>query len=291
MATEKDTAVIVRLDIPPSTHPATIKGKSPGANLGRATLTSIYDAYARVNDVASQVTDKGRLASAATPFIERAIKQAGRCIETLDQQIKSLDTLIAEKINTPVEPNLAGQIRSHFAARKSAMSEIGAAIEAGDTATASAVTTAATGSGAPGTVYAGLGDGGTDAVIGTTGGEATEFGEYLVEDLTINVVKTQAVVDPSGGTDAIVGATITYTITVEVVSVGTATSSSVVDLIPTWSTFVPNSITLNGLAISDATDGDAGEYDITGAATVVVRLGDLTLADGLQSVVFQVTID
>lgn len=139
MATEKDTAVIVRLDIPPSTHPATIKGKSPGANLGRATLTSIYDAYARVNDVASQVTDKGRLASAATPFIERAIKQAGRCIETLDQQIKSLDTLIAEKINTPVEPNLAGQIRSHFAARKSAMSEIGAAIEAGDTATASAV--------------------------------------------------------------------------------------------------------------------------------------------------------
>jgi uncharacterized repeat protein (TIGR01451 family) len=151
--------------------------------------------------------------------------------------------------------------------------------------------TSATGSGLPGTVFAGLGDGGTDAVIGTSGGEAIEFGEYLVENMTINVVKTQAVMDPSGGTEAIPGATITYTITVEVISTGTATLSSVVDLIPTWSTFAPNSITLNGLTISDATDGDAGEYDITGAPTVVVRLGDLTLVDGLQTVVFQVTID
>ena len=161
----------------------------------------------------------------------------------------------------------------------------------GDLGRSELIATAATGSGVPGTVYAGLGDGGTDAVIGTTGGAATEFGEYLVEDLTINVVKTQAVMDPSGGTDAIVGATITYTITVEVVSVGTATLSSVADLIPSWTTFIPNSITLNGLAISDAIDGDAGEYDITGAPTVVVRLGDLTLADGIQTVVFQVTID
>ena len=171
------------------------------------------------------------------------------------------------------------------------VNDIPAIVTNGDLGRSELIATAATGSGAPGTVYAGLGDGGTDAVIGTTGGEATEFGEYVVENMTINVVKTQAVMDPSGGTEAIPGATITYTITVEVVSVGTATSSSVVDLIPTWSTFVPNSITLNGLAISDATDGDAGEYDITGAPTVVVRLGDLTLADGLQSVVFQVTID
>ena len=97
--------------------------------------------------------------------------------------------------------------------------------------------------------------------------------------------------DPSGGTEPIPGATITYTITVEVISTGTALTSFVDDPIPTWSSFVPNSITLNGLAISDATDGDAGEYDITGAPTVVVRLGDLTQADGLQTVVFQVTID
>jgi hypothetical protein len=34
-----------------------------------------------------------------------------------------------------------------------------------------------------------------------------------------------------------------------------------------------------------------GELDSSGAPTVIVRLGDLTLADGIQTVEFQVTID
>ena len=151
--------------------------------------------------------------------------------------------------------------------------------------------TAATGSGAPGTVYAGQGDGGVDAVVGTTGATATVPGEYLVDDVQINVVKSQVVTDPNGGNEPIVGATITYTITVEVVSSGSATAAVITDPIPTWSTFVPNSITLNGAAISDANDGDAGEYDVSGSPAVVVQLGDLTQADGLQTIAFQVTID
>ena len=72
---------------------------------------------------------------------------------------------------------------------------------------------------------------------------------------------------------------------------GTATASVVTDPIPAFTTFVPGSITLNAAAISDAADADAGEYDTSGAATVVVRLGDLTQTDGVQTVVFQVTID
>ncbi|MGI9271349.1 MAG: hypothetical protein ACR2QT_06205 [Woeseiaceae bacterium] len=151
--------------------------------------------------------------------------------------------------------------------------------------------TAVTGSGAAGTEYLGQGDGGVDAVIGTTGGEDTDVGEYLVSDVMINVVKSQVVTDQFGGTQPIPGATITYTITVEVMTTGTATASAVSDLIPTYTTYVPASITLNTLALSDAIDADAGEYNTSGAATVVVRLGDLTLADGVQTVVFQVTID
>jgi len=151
--------------------------------------------------------------------------------------------------------------------------------------------TAATGSGAPGTVFAGQGDAGVDAVIGTTGATAAVFGEYVVDDVTINIVKSQVVSDPMGGTEPVVGATISYTISVEVVSAGTAAAATINDVIPTWSTFVPNSITLNGTTFTDATDGDAGEYDLTGAPAVVVRLGDLTQADGLQSIVFQVTIE
>ena len=160
-----------------------------------------------------------------------------------------------------------------------------------DTGRSELTATAVTGSGAPGTVYAGQGDGGVDAVVGTTGATATTFGEYLVDDVTISVVKAQAVSDPNGGSEPIVGATITYTISVEVVNNGTAAAATIRDPIPTWSTFVPGSIALNGTTISDATDGDAGEYDTSVTPTVVVRLGDLAQSDGIQTVEFQVTID
>lgn len=151
--------------------------------------------------------------------------------------------------------------------------------------------TSLTGTGAPGTEYTGQGDGGVDAIIGTSGGEDLDVGEYLVSEVQISVIKAQAVSDPFGGTQALPGATITYTITVEVTSSGTATASVLQDLIPTFSTYLPNSITLNAAAVSDATDADAGEFDTSGVPTVVVRLGDLTQVDGLQTVIFEVTID
>ena len=101
----------------------------------------------------------------------------------------------------------------------------------------------------------------------------------------------QNVSDPFGGSTPVPGATVTYTITIEVTSSGTATTSVVRDPIPTYTTFVPGSITVNSAALSDATDGDAGEYDTTGAPMIVVRLGNLTQADGVQTVSYQVTID
>jgi uncharacterized repeat protein (TIGR01451 family) len=151
--------------------------------------------------------------------------------------------------------------------------------------------TSLTGTGAPGTVFAGQGDGGVDAVIGTSGGEDLDTGEYLVSDVQVNVIKAQVVADPFGGTQPIPGATITYTITVEVLGTGTATASVVRDLIPTFTTYVPASITLNAVSLTDAIDADAGEFDTSGAPTVVVRIGDLTAVAGIQTVVFQVTID
>ena len=151
--------------------------------------------------------------------------------------------------------------------------------------------TSLTGTGAPGTEFAGLGDGGVDAVIGTTGGEASDIGEYLVSDVAVSVIKSQAVIDPFGGTQPIPGATITYTVTVEVTSAGTTTASVLRDPIPTYTTYVPNSMGLNAVAISDAIDADAGELDTSGPPTVVIRLGDLSQADGVQTVVFDVMID
>jgi uncharacterized repeat protein (TIGR01451 family) len=151
--------------------------------------------------------------------------------------------------------------------------------------------TSATGTGTPGTVFAGLGDGGVNAVIGLTGGEAQDTGEYLVSDVLVSVVKSQLVNDPFGSDEPVPGATLTYTIVANVTNAGTATASVLRDAIPAFTTFVPNSITLNGSAISDLADADAGEFDTSGAPTVVVRLGNLTQADGPQTIVFQVVID
>ena len=161
----------------------------------------------------------------------------------------------------------------------------------GDIGRSELTASALTGSGAPGTVFAGQGDGGTDAVVGTSGATAAAVGEYLVSDVMINVLKSQLVADQFGGTEAIPGATITYTVTVDVISAGIATASVLRDAIPTFTTFVPGSITLNGALLTDAIDVDAGELDTSVVATVVVRLGDLDLASGTQTVVFQVLID
>jgi len=171
------------------------------------------------------------------------------------------------------------------------VNDIPAAVVNGNVGFTELTATAVTGTGTPGTEFPGQGDGGVDAVVGTSGAADADTGEYLVSDVLINVVKSQLVTDPFGGTQPVPGATITYTITVEVASAGTATASALSDPIPTYTTFVPNSITLNAAAISDAVDADAGELDSSGAPTVVVRLGDLTQADGIQTVEFQVTID
>lgn len=171
------------------------------------------------------------------------------------------------------------------------VNDIPAAVVNGQIGLSQLTATALTGTGAPGTEFLGQGDGGVDAVVGTTGGEDTDVGEYLVSDVILSVVKAQLVSDPFGGTQPVPGATITYTVTIEVTSSGTATASVFSDLIPTYTSFVPDSLTLNAVPLSNDADGDAGEYDTVGSPRVVVRLGDLALADGIQTIVFQVTID
>ncbi len=142
MSTRDKHGIVIRLDIPPDHHPAVVKGDSPGATLGRAALTGIYEAYGKINDTAAKVADKGRLASAAQPFAERAVQQAGRAVTTLRKQIAHLDGEIATALKPPVEPNLAGQIRSHWARSGKALTGVKAAIDDGDAATMSAVLSA-----------------------------------------------------------------------------------------------------------------------------------------------------
>lgn len=151
--------------------------------------------------------------------------------------------------------------------------------------------TSRTGSGAPGTNFAGQGTGGTDAVVGTTGATANRNGEYLVADIAIVANKTAVVVDQFGGARPIPGARINYQVVVTANGTGTATGAVFADLIPANTTYVPGSLKLNAAALTDASDADAGNFVAAPAAQVRVGLGNLTQANGPQTILFSVTIN
>lgn len=154
---------------------------------------------------------------------------------------------------------------------------------------------------APGTIYLGFGPGGTDLVLGASGGYAAASGAYLIVDTTLTVVKTVAAIAGTAGgvpvTIPVTGARITYQLDVIVAGTGAAVAVTITDPIPVNTTYVSGSMTLDpdgpGPALpAGMTDTntdyltDRGEF--TGAA-IRVRLGDLTA--GTRTITFQVTID
>jgi uncharacterized repeat protein (TIGR01451 family) len=150
---------------------------------------------------------------------------------------------------------------------------------------------ARTGTGAPGTTFAGQGAGGTDAVVGTTGADSDATGQYLVAGVAVNAVKSQAVADQFGGTRPVPGARINYTIVVSATGTGSASVTVFNDNIPANTTYVPGTLRLNSVALSDAADVDAGDFSTTPSARVRVQLGTLTQASGAQTIQFAVTIN
>ncbi len=150
---------------------------------------------------------------------------------------------------------------------------------------------ATTGTGAPGTVFAGAGTGGVDALAGTTGADGQAQGEYLIASIQLNAAKSSTVLDPFGGTRPVPGARINYRIDVNVSGSGTADSVVFSDAIPANTTYLANSLRLNSAALTDVADGDAGQFTTAPSNQVRVALGDLTSASGTQSIEFTVTIN
>ncbi len=118
---------------------------------------------------------------------------------------------------------------------------------------------AATGSGTPGTVFSGAGADGVDAVAGLSGADDDDAGEIVASLASVSLTKSATVADPFGGTQPVPGAIITYTIAAAVTGSGSATGLRVSDTFPTSTTYVANSLTLDGSALTDGTDSDAGE--------------------------------
>jgi uncharacterized repeat protein (TIGR01451 family) len=148
-----------------------------------------------------------------------------------------------------------------------------------------------TGTGAPGTVFAGQGVGGADAVLGTTGGTANSIGTYVAGSITLTAVKSQVVADQFGGNQPVPGATITYQIVITPSGAGTATNAVFSDAIPANTTYKPGTLKLNGAGLTDGNDADAGQFVGSPTAQVSVALGTLTAASSAQTINFAVTIN
>lgn len=147
---------------------------------------------------------------------------------------------------------------------------------------------AATGTGTPGTVFPGAGEGGGDAVIGSSNADADTNGALIAAIASVTLVKSATIVDPFGGSEAVPGATVTFTIVASVSGSGSIDDLAVTDAIPADTTYSPNSLALDATSLTDASDTDAGAA--SDAAGIAVEIG--TAAAGSDyTITFDVTID
>jgi uncharacterized repeat protein (TIGR01451 family) len=146
---------------------------------------------------------------------------------------------------------------------------------------------AKTGHGAPGTSFAGQGQGGGDAVVGATGADASDDGWYRVARASVAFLKSAIVADPFGGSAPTPGATITYTLAATVSGTGSLANIRIADQVPAGTTYSAGSITLDGGPLSDAADADAGRFTGTG---ISVGLGNVA-SGTTRTVTFKVKID
>jgi len=157
----------------------------------------------------------------------------------------------------------------------------------GDTADVRLTAVAATGSGAPGTKFAGQGAAGGDAVVGSSTASDNDDGTLIASIGAVTLVKSVVIDDQFGGHEAVPGATATYSILATVAGTGSVSSLVVSDPIPTGTTYKAGSLKLNSAALTDQTGDDAGQASSSG---ISVTFG--TLASGAtRTITFAVTVD
>lgn len=138
------------------------------------------------------------------------------------------------------------------------------------------------GTGAPGTLFAGKGNGGVDAIVGATGAQGMALGSLIAKVAAISITKSASVVDPYGTSNAISGAIVTYSLIVHVAGSGTASGLVVIDNFPAGTAYVPGSVTLGGVALTDATGATA--------SGIRVSLGDVPAGSPDMTVTFKVKL-
>lgn len=132
----------------------------------------------------------------------------------------------------------------------------------------------------PGVSYAGAGDGGGNAVVGTshdiTNLLMRNAGRYRVSDAVVSVVKTATnILDPFGGTTLVPGTIITYQLEVLVTGSGSVQSLVISDVIPVELEYQLNTLVVAGVAEDDdfAPAGTDNSGFNAGTTTLVVDRG------------------
>jgi uncharacterized repeat protein (TIGR01451 family) len=191
-----------------------------------------------------------------------------------------IDTVYTAGVNDPV-------LAPDASVRVFVLSTIPGGQANGDLGRANLTASATTGTGAPGAIFAGAGQGGGDAVVGSTGADGIDLGTYMVQQATVSFVKTQAVLDPFGGTKVVPGSIVTYTLTATVSGSGSISNLTISDAVPANTAYQVTTLTLQGSGLSDPADADAGEFTGTG---VTVRAG-LVPAGQTRTVTFKVRVN
>lgn len=157
----------------------------------------------------------------------------------------------------------------------------------GETSQVRLTAEAATGTGSPGTTFSREGEGGGDAVVGASGASANALDSMIASLVVVTLRKAAAIADPFGTSQPVPGATVTYTLTADIVGSGTADSLHIADQIPEGTTYQPGTLKLEGATLSDAVDADAGA---AGPGGIDVNLGAVP-GGSTRSVSFDVRIN
>jgi uncharacterized repeat protein (TIGR01451 family) len=161
-----------------------------------------------------------------------------------------------------------------------------AAAANGDRGEVSLIASAVTGTGAPGTTFADAGDGGSDAVVGNTRADGEDFSTLLVQAAAVRLTKSASIVDPFGGSTAVPGSVITYSLLAEVTGAGSLSNVVISDIIPSGTDYSLQSITLENAVLTDAVDGDSGNFN---GSRISVNAGSIA-AGTSRTVKFKVII-
>jgi uncharacterized repeat protein (TIGR01451 family) len=207
----------------------------------------------------------------------------GIAIDTNGNNIydENVDQILAQPQTTPVlDPNGRATLFVLVTVPQSATD--------GQTTNVQLSAEAVTGSGTPGTVFAAAGAGGGDAIVGMTGALATARGALISGVASVELVKSVVLRDPFGGTSAVRGSVATFTIEARVTGSGDVANLTITDPIPAGTTYAAETLRLDGAALSDAADSDAGTA--SNGSGIAVNLGTVT-AGTQRSVTFNVTIN